>query len=146
MHNPFTSPTQEHIPLLLQDEGFAEQALNIQSRAYDLVLNGVEIGGGSIRMHDPKLQQKVFERLGLSDAQIKQQFGFFLDALSYGTPPHGGIAFGLDRILMLFLELQSIREVIAFPKTQKGQCLFSQAPNQVDWEQLRELHIKIDKK
>ena len=145
VHNPFTSPTEEHISHLFQEQS-PEESIKIQSRAYDLVLNGVEIGGGSIRMHDPKLQKKVFEKLGISPAQMKQQFGFFLDTLACGTPPHGGIAFGLDRILMLFLELESIREVIAFPKTQKGQCLFSQAPNEVNWEQLRELHLKIDKK
>ena len=142
MHNPFTAPKAEDMSLLLDTEFLTQgNATQIQSQAYDLVLNGTEIGGGSIRINRADVQRKVFQYLGLSKTQIEQQFGFFLNALEYGTPPHGGIAFGLDRILMLFLHRESIRDVIAFPKTQKGQCLFCETPTTVETEQLRDLHI-----
>ena len=142
VHNPFTAPKIEDLHLLTDKENFQKNSTKIRSQAYDLVLNGCEIGGGSIRINKTEIQNLVFEYIGLNTEQIKDKFGFFLNALSYGAPPHGGIAFGLDRILMLCLKKESIREVIAFPKTQKGQCLFSESPNTVDNLQLRELYIK----
>ncbi len=142
-HNPFTAPLNDDLHLLMDKEIFEKSASLIRSQAYDLVLNGCEIGGGSIRINKSEIQEKVFEYLGLKKEQINEQFGFFLNALKYGAPPHGGIAFGLDRILMLCLKRESIREVIAFPKTQKGQCLFSEAPGTVEISQLRDLHIKL---
>ena len=151
MHNPFTAPKEEDLLKLekLSDfrdkESLQKEALKIRSQAYDLVLNGNEIGGGSIRIHRADIQKKLFQYLGLSPKQMDEQFGFFLEALEYGAPPHGGIAFGLDRILMLFLKRNSIRDVIAFPKTQKGLCLFSQTPSPVGLEQLRELEIRISR-
>ena len=143
VHNPFTAPIEED-RYLLEEKNFSEKAVNIRSQAYDLVLNGSEIGGGSIRMNQADMQKKVFLCLGLGEEQIQQQFGFFLNALQYGAPPHGGVAFGIDRILMLCLGCSSIRDVIAFPKTQKGQCLFSNTPSMVDAAQLRELHLKLN--
>ena len=146
MHNPFTAPKEEDLEMLsldLDKESFQKEAVKIRSQAYDLVLNGNEVGGGSIRIHKAEIQKKVFQHLGLSSEQIEGQFGFFLEALEYGAPPHGGIAFGIDRILMLFLERDSIRDVIAFPKTQKGQCLFSQSPSPVETGQLRELELRL---
>ena len=144
MHNPFTAPREEDLKMLsLDEDSFYKEALNIRSQAYDLVLNGNEIGGGSIRIHKADTQKKVFQYLGLRPEQIEEQFGFFLESLEYGAPPHGGIAFGLDRILMLFLKRASIRDVIAFPKTQKGQCLFSKTPSPVESAQLRELELKL---
>ncbi len=146
MHNPFTAPRPEDVDILMDEERFVAQKEKIISQAYDLVLNGVEIGGGSIRINRADMQEKVFRYLGLSEESINQQFGFFLRSLGYGAPPHGGIAFGIDRILMLFLNRDSIRDVIAFPKTQKGQCLFSEMPGGVDQQQLRELGLTMKAK
>jgi len=123
LHHPFTSPTEEELGKLETDPG------NICSQAYDIVVNGSEIGGGSVRIHDPAVQQKVFDLLNISREQAQQRFGFFLKALEYGAPPHGGIAFGLDRIVMLLTGTENIRDVIAFPKTQRGQCLLTDAPS-----------------
>jgi aspartyl-tRNA synthetase len=137
MHHPFTSPLDEDIDRLETDPG------SVRAKAYDLVLNGSEIGGGSIRIHDPVLQSRIFQRLGISDEEAKLQFGFFLEALAYGTPPHGGIALGVDRIVAILAGESSIREVIAFPKTANALDLMASAPSPVDAKQLRELHIKI---
>ena len=136
IHHPFTAPLDEDLDIL------GKEPLAVKAKAYDLVLNGVEIGGGSIRIHDPETQAKVFQLLNIDDAEAREKFGFLLDALSFGAPPHGGIAFGLDRLMMLLLGRQSIREVIAFPKTQKATCLLSGAPNTVSPRQLRDLAIK----
>ena len=139
LHHPFTAPVAEDLDKLESDPG------HIRSQAYDIVVNGSEIGGGSIRIHDPKVQRKVFSLLNISDAQAQQQFGFFLKALEYGAPPHGGIAFGLDRLIMLLTGTENIRDVIAFPKTQRGQCLLSEAPSEVDPKQLEELSLRTQK-
>ena len=136
IHHPFTAPLDEDLSKL------NDEPLAVKAKAYDLVLNGVEIGGGSIRIHDADTQAKVFQLLNISDEEAREKFGFLLDALSFGAPPHGGIAFGLDRLMMLLLGRQSIREVIAFPKTQKATCLLSGAPNTVSSRQLRDLAIK----
>ncbi len=140
LHHPFTAP---------QCEGIAELEANAESmlsRAYDLVLNGTEVGGGSIRIHHADMQASVFKLLGISDEEAQDKFGFLLDALKYGCPPHGGIAFGLDRLVMLMAGAPSIRDVMAFPKTQTAACLLTQAPSAVSDAQLRELHIKVYKK
>ena len=118
----------------------------VRANAYDIVLNGYELGGGSLRIYDNKLQEKIFELLGFSDQQIKDKFGFFIDAFQYGTPPHGGLAFGLDRIAMILTESDSIRDVIAFPKNANAKCPMSKAPTPVDRAQLKELHIQITEK
>jgi aspartyl-tRNA synthetase len=139
LHHPFTAPVAEELHKLDSDPG------NIHSQAYDIVVNGYEIGGGSIRIHDPKVQQKVFELLKISKEQAHQRFGFFLRALEYGAPPHGGIALGLDRMIMLLTGTENIRDVIAFPKTQRGQCLLTDAPSEVDQKQLDELNLRTQK-
>ena len=136
-HHPFTQPKEEDIPLLDTDQG------RVRSNAYDIILNGYELGGGSLRIYDNKLQTKIFELLGLSDEDIQTKFGFFVDAFQYGTPPHGGLAFGLDRIAMILSESDSIRDVIAFPKNANAKCPMSKAPTPVDNKQLKELHIEI---
>jgi aspartyl-tRNA synthetase len=137
LHHPFTSPMDGHENHLDSDPGKA------LSKAYDMVLNGWEIGGGSVRIHRQEVQAKVFSALNIRPEEARAKFGFLLDALQYGAPPHGGIAFGLDRIVTLMAGAQSIRDVIAFPKTQRGQCLLTQAPSPVDERQLRELHIRV---
>ena len=136
-HHPFTSIKAEDL-----DKFLAGQTEDIRTNTYDLVLNGSEIGGGSIRIFNPKIQTMVFDRLGLSQEEAKAKFGFFIDAFKYGAPPHGGLAFGIDRWLMVMLKEESIRDVIPFPKTNKGQCLMTEAPNTVDDKQLEELFIK----
>ncbi|MEZ4705049.1 MAG: aspartate--tRNA ligase [Bdellovibrionota bacterium] len=141
MHHPFTSPHAQDIPKVESREDLG----SIRAQAYDLVLNGFELGGGSIRIHDSELQKKCFDLLGLSMEQAKEKFGFFLDALEYGTPPHGGIAFGLDRMAMLMSGAKAIRDVIAFPKTQTAFDLMSKAPNEVDPKQLSELFLQTIK-
>jgi aspartyl-tRNA synthetase len=137
MHHPFTSPKPDDVPLLESDPSKA------RARAYDLVLNGNEIAGGSIRIHDRAMQSKVFNLLGINDEQAKTKFGFMLDAFRYGAPPHGGIAFGFDRICMLLTGEKSIRDVIAFPKTTSAMSLMDDSPSEVDAGQLKELHIRI---
>ncbi len=136
VHHPFTAPREEDLDLL-ETEPF-----RVRARAYDLVLNGTEIGGGSIRIHRPDVQERVFRALSLPDEEAQEKFGFLIEALSYGAPPHGGIAFGLDRLVMLMTGRETIRDVIAFPKTQKGQCLLTQAPAPVAMTQLVELSLK----
>jgi aspartyl-tRNA synthetase len=138
MHHPFTSPVDEDVAKL------EEEPQSVRAKAYDLVLNGSEIGGGSIRIHDAALQARMFRRLGISDEEARARFGFFLEALEYGTPPHGGIALGLDRMVAILAGENSIREVIAFPKTANALDLMSGAPSPVDARQLRELHLRID--
>jgi aspartyl-tRNA synthetase len=138
VHHPFTAPLDEDIKLL------ETNPLKVRSKAYDLVLNGNEIGGGSIRIHHKDLQKIIFKLLGIDNKKAEQKFGFLLQALKYGAPPHGGIAFGLDRMVMLLTGASSIREVIAFPKTQKATCLLTDAPSEVDQKQLKELYIKLD--
>ena len=136
MHHPFTAPRDEDLPLLKTDPS------KVYAKAYDMVLNGTEIGGGSIRIHRCDVQKQVFSAIGLSDEQAAEKFGFMMNAFEYGAPPHGGLAFGLDRLIMIMAKRDSIRDVIAFPKTQSAACLMTQAPNDVDEKQLRELHIK----
>jgi len=137
MHHPFTSPLDADMAKLESDPGA------IRAKAYDLVLNGSEIGGGSIRIHDSAMQRRIFSLLNISEEEAKLRFGFFLEALEYGTPPHGGIALGLDRITAILANESSIREVIAFPTTAAAVDLMSDAPSPVDPKQLRELHIQI---
>ena len=136
MHHPFTSPREEDIPLLATDPG------KVYAKAYDMVLNGTEIGGGSIRIHRRDVQDAVFHAIGLSEEQAQEKFGFMMGAFEYGAPPHGGHAFGLDRLVMIMAKRDSIRDVIAFPKTQSASDLMCQAPNDVEEKQLRELHIR----
>lgn len=142
MHHPFTAPRDGCITSNDTAASIKEKAHTFTSKAYDLVLNGNEIGGGSIRIHDEKLQEKIFELLGISPEEAKQKFGFLLEALQFGAPPHGGIALGVDRIMMLLTGGRSIRDVIAFPKTQKGICMMSDCPTPVDTKQLEELKIR----
>ena len=137
MHHPFTSPLDEDLDQIDHNPGA------VRAKAYDLVLNGSEIGGGSIRIHDAALQSRMFRRLGIDEGEARLRFGFFLDALEYGTPPHGGIALGLDRIVAILAGESSIREVIAFPKTANALDLMAGAPSVVDVKQLRELSLKV---
>ena len=139
LHHPFTAPS-------CSIEELQSDPANALSRAYDMVLNGVELGGGSIRIHDQKMQAVVFDVLGINEIEQREKFGFLLDALKFGAPPHGGVAFGLDRLMMLMLGTDSIRDVIAFPKTQSAACLLTDAPSNVDAAQLRELNIRLRKK
>ncbi len=143
-HHPFTMPSLENFDNL--ENLSIEEKLKIKSRSYDIIMNGVELGGGSIRIHDLNIQKKVFKLLNIKDEEAEEKFGFLLEALSYGAPPHAGIALGLDRLIMLCMELDSIRDVIAFPKTQKASCLLTDAPNVVSKVQLRDLGIQIKEK
>ena len=136
-HHPFTSPKDGHEELMTTNPGACV------AKAYDMVLNGWELGGGSVRIHRAEVQAKVFEALKISPEEQRIKFGFLLDALQYGAPPHGGLAFGLDRLVTLMTKAESIRDVIAFPKTQRAQCLLTGAPSNVDEKQLRELHIRL---
>ncbi|GHD55687.1 aspartate--tRNA ligase [Jeongeupia chitinilytica] len=136
-HHPFTSPKAEHLELLKTDPGACK------ARAYDMVLNGWEMGGGSVRIHQADVQSTVFDALGIGEEEAQNKFGFLMDNLKFGAPPHGGLAFGLDRLVTLMTGAESIRDVIAFPKTQRAQCLLTNAPNAVDEKQLRELHIRL---
>jgi len=139
LHHPFTAPS-------CSAQELQNDPANALSRAYDMVLNGVELGGGSIRIHDQEMQAVVFEVLGINDQEQREKFGFLLDALKFGAPPHGGVAFGLDRLIMLMVGAESIRDVIAFPKTQSAACLLTDAPSKVDRAQLRELNIRLNNK
>lgn len=137
-HHPFTSPKDEDLELL------DTTPLKVRAKAYDMVLNGNEIGGGSIRIHSMQLQERMFELLGFSKEQAWERFGFLMEAFKYGTPPHGGIAYGLDRLVMIIAGTDNIRDVIAFPKVQTAACLMSNAPDFVEERQLEELRIKLD--
>jgi aspartyl-tRNA synthetase len=136
-HHPFTSPKDGHEAFIDADPGKA------YAKAYDVVLNGWEIGGGSVRIHREEVQQKVFRAMKISPEDQRAKFGFLLDALQYGAPPHGGIAFGFDRLVAMMAGADAIRDVIAFPKTQRAQCLLTGAPSRVDEAQMRELHIRL---
>jgi aspartyl-tRNA synthetase len=138
MHHPFTAPRDQDLELLKSDPG------RCRAKAYDLVINGSEAGGGTIRIHDADTQQQVFNLLGIDEKMAKERFGFLLEALQYGAPPHGGIALGIDRWIMLFGGLDNIRDCIAFPKTQKATDLMTDAPGQVEAKQLKELGIKLN--
>ena len=139
LHHPFTAPS-------CSIEDLKSDPANALSRAYDMVLNGVELGGGSIRIHDQHMQAVVFDILGIDAEEQREKFGFLLDALKFGAPPHGGVAFGLDRLIMLMVGADSIRDVMAFPKTQSAACLLTDAPSNVDTAQLRDLNIRLRKK
>lgn len=149
LHHPFTSPKEEDISKLemaLETDDFEERRIlieSVKSRAYDLVINGEEVGGGSIRIHNRDVQELIFRILGISDEEAREKFGFLLEALRFGAPPHGGLAFGLDRLIAIMRGLDSIRDVIAFPKTQKGICPLTSAPSEVEKDQLRDVHLKI---
>ena len=138
MHHPFTAPRPQDL------EGLKGDPEAARAQAYDLVINGYEAGGGTIRIHDAETQQQVFDLLALSPEMAQDRFGFLLDALQYGAPPHGGIALGIDRIVMLFVGLDNIRDCIAFPKTQRAMDLMTQAPGEVEGKQLHELHIQVE--
>ena len=138
MHHPFTMPTDEDLELLDTDMGKA------RAKAYDIVLNGVELGGGSVRIHQDDVQEKMFKLLGFTEEEAHDRFGFLLDAFKYGVPPHAGLAFGLDRMIMLMTGADSIRDVIAFPKIKDASCLMSNAPDVVDDKQLEELCLKVE--
>lgn len=142
VHHPFTAPVDEDMAILEDPERFKKEGDKIRSRAYDLVINGSEVGGGSIRLHRFDAQMTVLNALGISQEDAEERFGFLLNALRYGAPPHGGIAFGLDRVMMLFMNRDSIRDVIAFPKTQRGTCLMSDSPSTVEIKQLQELRLR----
>jgi aspartyl-tRNA synthetase len=137
MHHPFTAPAEEDAPFLESDPG------RVRAKAYDMILNGVEIGGGSIRIHEMDLQKRIFKSLGLGDEETQTKFGYFLEALSYGAPPHGGIAFGFDRLVMLLAGEESIREVIPFPKTTSALDLMTGSPSDVSERQLADLGLKL---
>jgi aspartyl-tRNA synthetase len=139
LHHPFTAPKAEQLTSLQSNPG------ETLSRAYDMVINGTEVGGGSIRIHQEDVQQQVFHLLGIEEQEAEDKFGFLLTALKYGCPPHGGLAFGLDRLMMLISGAGSIRDVMAFPKTQSASCLLTQAPSEVSQGQLRELHLRVRK-
>ena len=138
MHHPFTMPMDEDLPLLDTDPGA------VRAKAYDIVLNGTEIGGGSVRIHQNDVQEKMFEMLGFTKEQAHERFGFLLDAFKYGVPPHAGLAYGLDRLVMLMAKEDSIRDVIAFPKVKDASCLMTEAPSPVDAAQLEELGLEVE--
>ena len=138
MHHPFTAPKPEDIPLLETDPG------KVRANAYDMVVNGVELGGGSIRIYDSQLQNTMFRILGFNDEQIQSQFGCLINAFKYGAPPHGGLAFGLDRFVSMFAGLDSIRDCIAFPKNNSGRDVMMEAPSPISTEQLDELQLKLN--
>ena len=136
-HHPFTAPKDEDLDKLESDPA------NCRAKAYDIVLNGYEIGGGSIRIHDPKVQERMFKALGFTEEDANEKFGFFIDAFKYGAPPHGGLAYGLDRMVMLIVGTENIRDVIAFPKTQDARCPLTNAPGLAEDKQLDELFLKV---
>jgi aspartyl-tRNA synthetase len=140
-HHPFTMPKDDHVALM--HKGDNESLGKAQAKAYDLVCNGYEIAGGSIRIHNSDVQALMFKSLGMSNEDAKEKFGYFMEALSYGTPPHGGIAWGVDRLIMILCNTDAIRDVIAFPKTAKASCLMSESPSPVDRHQLLELGIRV---